>query len=107
MCATLDECWYTFQHPVGHESRYCSACLRGGQTELVHSPSSFQALTAAAPPGFGATVTSHPGDILKGASQNRDKLWVGRCKGSASSALICLLEDGTKFVLETISDGSR
>lgn len=77
-------------------------CLSEGGADWA-GPSSFQALTAAAPPGFGATVTSHPGDILKGASQNRDKLWVGRRKGSASSVLICLLEDGTKFVLETIS----
>lgn len=48
----------------------------GGQTDRV-GPSSFQALTAAAPPGFGATVTSHPGDILKGASQNWDTVVAG------------------------------
>lgn len=35
-------------------------------------PSSFQASTAAAPPGFSATMTSHPGDILKGAC----RIWV-------------------------------
>lgn len=51
-------------------------------------PSSFQALTAAAPPGLGATVTSHPRDILKGASQQGDEFWVGRCRGSANAVLI-------------------
>lgn len=48
----------------------------GGRADRI-GPSSFQALTAAAPPGFGATVTSHPGDILKGASQNWDTVVVG------------------------------
>lgn len=41
-------------------------------------PSCFQAPPAAAPPGFGTTVTSRPRDILKDASQQRDELRVGR-----------------------------
>lgn len=69
MCAMPDDCGYTFQHPVGHESRYYRACLIGrvgGQTELVHPPSSFQALTAAAAPGFLRNCDLTPWRFFKG-----------------------------------------
>lgn len=67
MCAMPDDCGYTFQHPVGHKSRYYRACLIwrvGGHTELVHPPSSFQALTAAAAPGFFAQLWPHTLEIF-------------------------------------------
>lgn len=58
----------------------------GGEAELVHPL--FRGLTAAAQPGLGAAVTSHPRDILKGATQQGDEFWVGRCRGLASALLI-------------------
>lgn len=59
--------------------------------------------------GLGATVTSHPRDILKGASQQGDELWVGRCRGSASAVLIRPCQEDITFVKETLSecDNSR
>lgn len=45
-----------------------SACLRGERLSWSIL------LTAAALPGLGATVTSHPRDILKGGSQQGDEV---------------------------------
>lgn len=73
--------------------------LRG---ERLLGPSSFQAPTAAALPGLGATVTSHPGDILKGASQH--ELWVGR---SSTSAVLTHLLHNVREIRGRSSSGVR
>lgn len=83
----------------GHESRFHGACLRG---ERLLGPSSFQAPTAAALPGLGATVTSHPGDILKGASQH--ELWVGR---TSTSAVLTHLLHNVREIRGRSSSGVR
>lgn len=56
-------------------------CLSEGGRGWRVGPSSFQ---AAAPLAWGATVTSHLGDILKGASQQGAEVGVCRCRGSVS-----------------------
>lgn len=82
-----DDWWYTFHHQEVMRAD-STVPVWGGRGWV--GPSSFQALTAAALPGFGATVTSHPRDILKGASQQGDEFWVDRCGASASAVVIYL-----------------